>query len=70
MFVRRKRTPSLMLTSPALTLAARRFHELFHSSLASFGVLALGHKESIRFTSFADRYEPLDADERIYRKVA
>ena len=46
-----------------------RVHELFYESLAMFGVLALGHKESIRFTRFADRYEELDAGERIYRKV-
>ena len=47
-----------------------RVHELFYESLAMFGVLVLGHKESIRFTRFADRYEELDAGERIYRKVA
>ena len=46
-----------------------RVHELFYESLAMFGVLVLGHKESIRFTRFADRYEELDANERIYRKV-
>ena len=28
-----------------------RVHELFYESLAPFGVLALGHKESIRFTA-------------------
>jgi len=47
-----------------------RVHELFYESLAMFGVLVLGHKESIRFTRFADRYEEIDANERIYRKVA
>jgi chemotaxis protein methyltransferase CheR len=47
-----------------------RVHELFYESLAMFGVLVLGHKESIRFTRFADRYEEVDANERIYRKVA
>jgi chemotaxis protein methyltransferase CheR len=45
-------------------------HELFYESLENFGILALGHKESIHFTRFADRYEPIDADERIYRKIA
>ena len=44
-------------------------HRLFHESLAHLGVLALGHKESVAFTPFADRYEVLDAQERIYRKV-
>jgi len=47
-----------------------KVHELFYDSLAMFGILVLGHKESIRFTRFADRYEELDADEKIYRKVA
>jgi chemotaxis protein methyltransferase CheR len=47
-----------------------RVHQLFHDSLAMFGVLVLGTKESIRFTRFADRYEELDPAEKIYRKVA
>jgi len=46
-----------------------RVHELFYESLATFGVLALGHKESIRFSPHEDRYEALDPDERLYRKV-
>jgi chemotaxis protein methyltransferase CheR len=45
-------------------------HGLFYESLATFGILALGHKEAIGFTRFADRYEEIDSDERIYRKVA
>ena len=46
-----------------------RVHQLFHDSLERFGILALGHKESIRFTGIEDAYEELDALERIYRKV-
>jgi chemotaxis protein methyltransferase CheR len=46
-----------------------RVHQLFHESLERFGVLALGHKESIRFTGFEDDYEELDATERLYRRV-
>jgi chemotaxis protein methyltransferase CheR len=46
-----------------------RVHELFHESLERFGILALGHKESIRFTGFEQRYEELDAYEKLYRKV-
>jgi chemotaxis protein methyltransferase CheR len=46
-----------------------KVHGLFHESLATFGVLALGHKESVKFTSFAECYEELDAAERLYRKV-
>ena len=47
-----------------------RVHDLFFNSLVRFGLLALGHKETIRFTAHADAYEELDADERLYRKVA
>jgi chemotaxis protein methyltransferase CheR len=46
-----------------------RVHQLFYDSLERFGVLALGHKESIRFTGLEDRYEELDAQERLYRRV-
>jgi chemotaxis protein methyltransferase CheR len=46
-----------------------RVHALFHESLVQFGVLAVGQKESIRFTAFQDRYEELDPDEKLYRKV-
>jgi chemotaxis protein methyltransferase CheR len=46
-----------------------RVHQLFYDSLETFGVLALGHKESIRFTPYEDRFEELDAQERLYRKV-
>jgi chemotaxis protein methyltransferase CheR len=45
-------------------------HGLFYESLGMFGILALGHKESIRFTAYSDRYEEIDDDERIYRKIA
>ena len=38
-----------------------RVHELFYESLASFGVLGLGHKESIRFSPHEESYEELDA---------
>jgi chemotaxis protein methyltransferase CheR len=47
-----------------------RVHGLFHESLVRFGVLAVGQKESIRFTALQDRYEELDPDEKLYRKVA
>ena len=30
----------------------------------------LGHKESVGFTPYSDRYEEVDADERLYRKIA
>jgi chemotaxis protein methyltransferase CheR len=46
-----------------------RVHRLFAESLEMFGVLALGHKESVAFTPCADRYEEIDADERLYRRI-
>jgi chemotaxis protein methyltransferase CheR len=46
-----------------------RVHNLFLESLENFGVLALGKKESIRFSTVEDHYEPLDESERLYRKV-
>jgi chemotaxis protein methyltransferase CheR len=46
-----------------------RVHELFYESLAPFGVLVLGHKESIRFSPFESSYEELDPQERLYRKI-
>ncbi|MDX6412518.1 MAG: chemotaxis protein methyltransferase CheR [Gaiellaceae bacterium] len=46
-----------------------RVHDLFYSSLARLGILALGHKESINFTPRASQYKELDAVERLYRKV-
>jgi chemotaxis protein methyltransferase CheR len=45
-------------------------HELFYKSLGMFGVLALGHKESIRFTRLEERYEVLDPLEKLYRRIA
>jgi len=47
-----------------------RVHSLFYDSLETFGVLALGHKESIRFTELEERYEELDPTEKLYRKVS
>ena len=47
-----------------------KVHGLFLHSLSRFGVLALGHKESIRFTEHAAAYEELDGDEKIYRRVS
>jgi chemotaxis protein methyltransferase CheR len=43
---------------------------LFDESMTRFGILALGRKESIGRTSYADRYEPLDSAEKIYRRRA
>lgn len=46
-----------------------RAHELFHSSLTHFGILALGKKESVRFTRFENGYQELGDGLRIYRRT-
>jgi chemotaxis protein methyltransferase CheR len=47
-----------------------KVHQLFYESLVRFGILALGHKESIRFTAHAQDYAELDPHEKLYRRVA
>lgn len=46
-----------------------RVHQLFYESLPVYGILALGSKESLRFSQFEQCYEPVHAPEKIYRKV-
>jgi chemotaxis protein methyltransferase CheR len=46
-----------------------RVHKLFLQSLEMFGILGLGKKETIRYTSVVDHYEDIDAEERLYRRV-
>lgn len=46
-----------------------RVHRLFYDSLVMFGVLALGGKESIKFSQHEECYEELDAGEKLYKKV-
>lgn len=45
-----------------------RVHNLFYESLRRFGILVLGHKESLKGTVRETNYEELDGRERIYRK--
>jgi chemotaxis protein methyltransferase CheR len=47
-----------------------RVHRLFYDSLSRRGVLALGNKETLRFTDFEDKYEVVDTREKIYRRTA
>jgi chemotaxis protein methyltransferase CheR len=46
-----------------------RVHALFYDSLVMFGILALGSKESLRFSKYEPCYEKVNAKEKIYRKV-
>ncbi len=47
-----------------------RVHELFHTSLVLFGILGLGNKETLRFSESESSYEPINARERLYRRIA
>jgi chemotaxis protein methyltransferase CheR len=42
---------------------------LFHESLCHRGFLGLGSKESLDFSSFGDRFEPVSRRERLFRKA-
>jgi len=46
-----------------------RVHALFYDSLATFGILALGSKESLRFSQYEPCYEKLHPREKLYRKI-
>lgn len=43
--------------------------DLFHDSLVRFGILGLGRKESLMLTTHEKNFEPLDAGERLYRRI-
>ena len=45
-----------------------RVFKLFYDSLCHHGILCLGSKESLRFSGYADRFEGIVEDEKIYRK--
>jgi len=44
--------------------------KLFEESLENLGYLALGAKETLRFSEVAHKFKPIDAKEKIWRKVA
>jgi chemotaxis protein methyltransferase CheR len=43
---------------------------LFEDSLENLGFLALGSKETIRFSTVVNKFQPIDAREKIWRKQA
>jgi chemotaxis protein methyltransferase CheR len=47
-----------------------RVHQLLYESLGKFGVLGLGHKETISYTPHEKNYEILEEGEKLYRRVA
>jgi len=46
-----------------------RVHTLLYSSLVRLGVLALGRRESLRFTPHEHEYEGIDSKQRLFKKV-
>lgn len=46
-----------------------RVHRLFYDSLAMFGILGLGTKETLRFTPHEKNYEQLAPVSRLFRKI-
>ena len=46
-----------------------RTHALFHGSLAMFGILGLGARESMRFIPQESAYEQLEPGEKLYRRI-
>ena len=47
-----------------------RTHALFQGSLAMFGILGLGARESMRFVPQEYAYEQLEPGEKLYRRIA
>jgi chemotaxis protein methyltransferase CheR len=47
----------------------QRVHGLFYDSLAMFGILGLGSKESLKFSKYEPCYEKLHSREKLYRKI-
>jgi chemotaxis protein methyltransferase CheR len=45
-------------------------HHLLYQSLEIGGYLVLGDKESIRFTPFAEHYETVNPQQKIYRRIS
>lgn len=46
-----------------------RVHRLFYESLCQGGILGLGEKESLMATPHESDYEPLDKENKLYRKI-
>ncbi len=46
-----------------------KVHGLFYGSLAMFGILVLGSRESLRFSAYEECYEQINGPEKIFRKA-
>ncbi len=47
-----------------------RVLHLFYESLEMFGYLALGAKETLKFTALNQKFKQLENRERIWRKIS
>lgn len=47
-----------------------RVYQLFHDSLRRFGILGLGQQETLKFSPHQQDYKPVEAQTRLYRKIA
>ena len=50
-------------------LLQERVHKLLYESLCVFGVLGIGHQESLLFTLYEKDYEDLEGHEKLYRRI-
>lgn len=50
-------------------LLQERVHKLLYESIGMFGVLGLGHQESLKFTPHEKHYEELEGHEKLYRRI-
>ena len=55
---------------PLSDAARAHAHEVLFTSLGRLGVLALGPQDTIQNTPYGHAYKELDADHKIYRKIA
>lgn len=46
-----------------------RVHKLLYESLGMFGILGLGHQESLKFTPHEKHYEQLEGVQKLYRRI-
>jgi chemotaxis protein methyltransferase CheR len=48
----------------------QRVHDLLYESLATFGILGLGSKESLQFMRHETCYEQIEPGCRLFRRIA
>jgi chemotaxis protein methyltransferase CheR len=46
----------------------QRMHDLIYRSLVPFGILGVGKKESLRYTSYNEHYQEFSSEVRLYRR--